>query len=49
MGSENDGVNVVLIGGLVLFAILICVLIGGAIWLYGRQSARRMKERQGVK
>ena len=46
-GSENDGINIVLIAGFLVFALVICGLIGGAVWLYGRQSARRVKERQG--
>ena len=46
-GSQNDGVNLVLIAGLLVFALVVCGLIGGAVWLYGRQSARRIQQRQG--
>jgi hypothetical protein len=46
-GTENDGVNIVLIAGVIVFAFAICILVGLVVWLYGRQSARRVKERQG--
>jgi hypothetical protein len=44
-GSENDGVNIVLIAGFLVFALVVCGFIGGAVWLYARMSARRVKER----
>jgi hypothetical protein len=43
MGSENDGINIVLIAGALFVVVLICALVGGAVWLYSRQSARRRK------
>jgi hypothetical protein len=46
-GSENDGINIVLIVGFLLFVLVIVALIVGAVWIYGRQSARRAKERKG--
>jgi len=48
-GSDNDGINIVLIAGTLAFALLICAMIGGLVWLYGRQSGRRVKERQATK
>jgi hypothetical protein len=45
-GSENDGVNIVLIAGFLEFAVMICGLIYGAVRSYRSYSARRLKERQ---
>lgn len=38
-GSENDGINIVLVGGF----LFIIALIIGAVWLYRHQSLRRRK------
>jgi hypothetical protein len=46
-GSENDGINIVLIAGFIVFVLLICGFIGGAVWLYKRRNARRIKEQHG--
>jgi len=45
MDSSESGFLI----GLAGMALLIVALIGGAVWFYGRQSARRMKEKTGKK
>jgi TM2 domain-containing membrane protein YozV len=48
-GSEKDGVNIVLIAAFLVFALVICGLIGAVVWLYGRQSARRVQQQREKK
>jgi flagellar basal body-associated protein FliL len=45
-GSENDGINIVLIAGFLVLVLVICGIIGGAVWMYRRQREQRGKERQ---
>jgi heme/copper-type cytochrome/quinol oxidase subunit 2 len=45
-GSENDGINIVLIAGFLVFLVVICGIIGGAIWLYRSRKARHIEEPQ---
>ncbi len=35
--------------GFLGFAVILCGLIAAAVWLYGRQSARRMKDHEAGK
>jgi uncharacterized membrane protein len=45
-GSENDGINIVLIAGFLVFVLVICGIIGGAVWLYRSRKARQIRKRQ---
>jgi hypothetical protein len=41
VGSENDGINLVLIAGALFVVLLVCGFIGSVVWMYSRQSAKR--------